>query len=323
MNAGLDRAQCSIRYTSVDMASQIISQLGAGTQLAKPDLKDAYRIVPVHLGDRPLLGMQWKKTLYVDMVLPFGLRSAPKIFSAVADGLMWIMHSNGALPSLHYLDDYLLLGRPATNDCGEALRTVLSLCEELGVPVAPEKTEGPKSTLTFLGIEIDAQALQLRLPEDKLADLKARLAYWGPGPSSRQVGKKERPALTHWGPTSCCKGHQTGTHICEEPHRCLDDSEVARPPRALECTSARRYHMVAPLCAVLERDLYPPSPSARPLHVLGRVRVMGSRCTVGKRVVSLPVASVMGRCSHIPEGDGSNRGCSGHLGRRESVPFLR
>ena len=146
MNAGLDRAQCSIRYTSVDMASQIISQLGAGTQLAKLDLKDAYRIVPVHPGDRPLLGMQWKKTLYVDVVLPFGLRSAPKIFSAVADGLMWIMHSNGALPSLHYLDDYLLLGRPATNDSGEALRTVLSLCEELGIPVAPEKTEGPVYT---------------------------------------------------------------------------------------------------------------------------------------------------------------------------------
>ena len=98
VNAGLDRAQCSIRYTSVDTAAQIISQLGAGTQLAKFDLKDAYRIVPVHPG---VLGMQWKNTLYVDTVLPFGLRSAPKIFSAVADGLMWIMHSNGALPSLH------------------------------------------------------------------------------------------------------------------------------------------------------------------------------------------------------------------------------
>ena len=64
-----------------------------------------------------------------------------KVFSAVADGLMWIMHSNGALPSLHYL---LLLGRPAKHDCGKALRTTLPLCEELGVPVAPEKTEGTK-----------------------------------------------------------------------------------------------------------------------------------------------------------------------------------
>ena len=41
-------------------------------------LKDAYRIVPVHPDDRPEM---------VDTVLPFGLRSAPTIFSAVADGL--------------------------------------------------------------------------------------------------------------------------------------------------------------------------------------------------------------------------------------------
>ena len=285
--------------------------------------------IHLHPGDRPLLGMQWKKTLYVDTVLPFGLRSAPKIFSAVADGLMWIMHSNGALPSLHYRDDFLLLGRPATNDCGEALRTVLSLCEEQGVPVAPEKTEGPKSTLTFLGIEIDAQALQLRLPEDKLADLKARLAYWGPGPSSRtarRLGKK-RDLLSLIGvlhhAAKVIKPGRTFVRSLIDASMTVKSLDHHVHLNARARADITWWH----LFAVLERDLYPPSPSARPLHVFGRVRVMGSRCTVGKRVVSLPVASVMGRCSHISEGDGSNCGGGGHmgqqLGRRESVLFLR
>ncbi len=49
----------------------------------KGDILSAYRNIPVH--DRALLGMEWEGQLFVDRVLPFGLRSAPKIFLAVAD----------------------------------------------------------------------------------------------------------------------------------------------------------------------------------------------------------------------------------------------
>ena len=62
-----------------------ILKLGPGTELAKIDIQNAYRIVPVHLEYRPLLGMKWQGKLYVDTTLPFGLRSAPKIFNAIAD----------------------------------------------------------------------------------------------------------------------------------------------------------------------------------------------------------------------------------------------
>ena len=50
-----------------------------------------YRNVPVHPDDRPLLGMIWGEKVYIDTVLPFGLRSAPQIFSLLADGLEWIL----------------------------------------------------------------------------------------------------------------------------------------------------------------------------------------------------------------------------------------
>lgn len=95
---------------NADDAMRIIQGLGIGALMAKLDLKDAYRIVPVHPDDRPLLGMRWTEVLHIDTVLPFGLRSAPKIFSTLADGLIWIMHLKGATPSLHYLHDFLLLG---------------------------------------------------------------------------------------------------------------------------------------------------------------------------------------------------------------------
>ena len=59
--------------------------------MAKADIMQAYRIVPVHPDDRHLLGVQWKGEILLDKVLPFGLRSAPLIFTARADAFQWIM----------------------------------------------------------------------------------------------------------------------------------------------------------------------------------------------------------------------------------------
>ena len=63
--------------------------VGRGSMLAKIDITQAYRNVPVHPKDGLLLGMYWNETVYVDAALPFGLRSAPLIFSALADAVLW------------------------------------------------------------------------------------------------------------------------------------------------------------------------------------------------------------------------------------------
>jgi len=80
---GIERELCTLSYTSVDEAVAKVCERGRGTMLAKFDMESAYRIIPVHPEDRPLLGMEWKGKLFVDTALPFGLRSAPKIFLAV------------------------------------------------------------------------------------------------------------------------------------------------------------------------------------------------------------------------------------------------
>ena len=74
-------------YISVDDAAELIRHTGRGAFLAKVDIKQAYRMVPVHPDDHPLLGMVWEGALFVDSALPFGLRSTPKIFSVLADAL--------------------------------------------------------------------------------------------------------------------------------------------------------------------------------------------------------------------------------------------
>ena len=178
VNDAIDKDQCSLQYASVDDAVQIILSLGKATQLAKFDIENAYRLIPVHPSDRLLLGMEWEGQLYVDATLPFGLRSAPKIFNALADGLQWILETKGVSPLLHYLDDFLLFGCPHTQNCSKALMTALSCCGQLGVPIASKKTEGPSSSLTFLGMEIDTEAIELKLPVDKLGRLQKEISLW-------------------------------------------------------------------------------------------------------------------------------------------------
>ena len=129
VNDGITPELCSLRYPSVDDAVKVVLALGRGTKLANFDIQSVYRIIPVHPLDRQLLGMVWNGQLYVDTVLPFGLRSAPKIFTTVADALQFILQKKGAHRVLHYLDDFLLFGAPGTSQCDETLQRLWS-----GVP---------------------------------------------------------------------------------------------------------------------------------------------------------------------------------------------
>ena len=106
VNDGISKELSSLRYTSVDDAAHIVTQMGPHTKLAKIDIAHAYRNIPVHPDDWHLLGMKWEDNIYIDTALPFGLRSAPKIFTAVSDTLEWILF-HVKLPPLfrRFLDD--------------------------------------------------------------------------------------------------------------------------------------------------------------------------------------------------------------------------
>ena len=79
-------------------------------------------MIPVHPEDCHLLGMEWNGKWYVDTALPFGLWSAPKIFTAVADVIVWIMFTHGIRGIMHYLDDYLFFGEPDSHECARTLQ---------------------------------------------------------------------------------------------------------------------------------------------------------------------------------------------------------
>ena len=87
VNDGIDPTLCSLSYITTDDVAEIVTTLGTGSLMAKIDIESAYRLIPVHPDDRPLQAVQWEGQVFIDTRLPFGLRSAPKIFNAVADAL--------------------------------------------------------------------------------------------------------------------------------------------------------------------------------------------------------------------------------------------
>jgi len=180
VNDGIPPQLCTLTYVTIDDAILNILKSGRNTMLAKIDIKSAFRLLPVHPSDRHLLGMKWRGNIYIDHCIPFGLRSAPKLFNVLADLLAWLMLNAGVSYLIHYLDDYLTMGPPGSQVCQQNLNIFTSLCAELGVPLAEEKLEGPATSLSFLGIILDTEHLEIKLPADKLARIKQLLISWLP-----------------------------------------------------------------------------------------------------------------------------------------------
>ena len=138
-------------------------------------------MVPVHPEDCPLLGTKWQGKLFIDTVLPFGLRSAPKIFNAIADALEWIFAHSGIYISNSPLRGRLHFFRSARNNsmCRCVVDyTAITLCNKLGVPLALDKLLGPSTVLPFLGIELDTATMELHLLADKLHSLQSLIKSW-------------------------------------------------------------------------------------------------------------------------------------------------
>ena len=122
---------------------------------------------------------------------------APKIFSAVADALLWILVQKGINSLLHYLDDFIFVSK-SPDEAKRKMCTLVSTFTSLGVPLEPSKLTA--NCLTFLGIELDTATLHLRLPNDKLQCLKealSRIYKVSPAFAARcQSGKAGETLLT-------------------------------------------------------------------------------------------------------------------------------
>lgn len=168
VNDGIDDEYSSVKYARIEDAIKCIKANGENCYLAKTDIKHAFRILPIHPDDYHLLGMRWKGSYYYDKCMPMGCASSCKTFEAFSTAIEWIAKNVLGIENIiHILDDFLIC-EPTYDLCKNSLGKLLKICEYLGIPMAQEKTFGPLKVMSFVGIELDTEKSEARLPADKL-----------------------------------------------------------------------------------------------------------------------------------------------------------
>ena len=178
VNDQIPKDEFSVQYTGFDSATDLVRKMGKNCLMFKLDIKHAFRVLPIRPSQWVLMGFQWMGLYFVDFRLPFGLRSSPCIFTRFADAVCWILQNVYNLPyTVHYADDYFFVTlhqNSAVRDFNLALKAF----EDLGIPIATDKTFPPTTCLPFLGITIDSSDMSMRVPEEKKSELMDLLREW-------------------------------------------------------------------------------------------------------------------------------------------------
>ena len=176
VNSYIDPELATVQYTSFDKVSSTINEIGRGAELARMDRRSAFGLLILHPDEFELFGFHFKNQFYFDKCLPMGCSASCVLFEKCSTFLEWAIKLKSGKRSVeHFLDDFLLAGKAGTGDCWQLMDHFRIICEDLGVPLAEDKTIGPSSILTFLGLEIDTLEMVIRIPQCKLSEVKEKL----------------------------------------------------------------------------------------------------------------------------------------------------
>ena len=104
--------------------------LRKGDFMVKIDLKDAYYTVPVCQNHQKFLRFVWKETMYEFSCLPFGLASAPRVFTKLMKPVVGLLRQLGTR-LIVYLD-YMLITAQSRDIALQHASMALDLLQGLG-----------------------------------------------------------------------------------------------------------------------------------------------------------------------------------------------
>ena len=184
----------TFKYKSVD---NLIDMLVPGDFLSVVDIKAAYRAVPVHPSQRQYLGIAWSEQgqcfYFEDNRLCFGLRSGPYYFNLLSCMIHDILRWDYGIEIVNYLDDFATRA-PTHEACMYNQNCIIHLLRYLGFHIAWGKLSAPSTTAVYLilGLEIDSESMEIRLPPIKLQKLLSLLDRYR---SRRSISKSDLESL--------------------------------------------------------------------------------------------------------------------------------
>ena len=176
INAFIDPLDMETHYQSFEAAVNSIAKVDPRSFMAKEDFKSAFCNIPMAFTELNLLGVKVEGKYFIDCALPFGASILCKIFEDVALLIHWIVEKRVGHKLVHYLDDFFTIHR-LNRVCRNIMSVFKLICDQIGMPVSQDKSEGPTQVIEFLGLMTDTIDMVVRIPKDKMQDITLILIH--------------------------------------------------------------------------------------------------------------------------------------------------
>lgn len=168
-----------LEMSSSSLFAQALRKAGKGALMAKYDICDAYKQIAGHPAQWAAFGFKWLGKFFYDITTVFGSKSAPANFDAVPETVVNIVCTLTEVPRsiIHrQLDDVPIVSPASTGFTVTFAERYVEVCKMLGLPLAEdcplrEKSFGPGTSGTVLGIEFDSVEMTWKLPKTKVASI--------------------------------------------------------------------------------------------------------------------------------------------------------
>ncbi|MCG7867312.1 MAG: reverse transcriptase-like protein [Candidatus Thiodiazotropha taylori] len=156
-----------VDHFQMETSSSIRKAIPPGAWAVSIDLQDAYLHIPIHRASRKYLRFTLDGTVYQFRSLPFGISTAPFVFTNMMEIVASYVRSLG--PSLiQYFDDWLAHHLSRATLLSD-LRLIWQTIVSLGLIPNPEKSELiPSQDFTYVGMRFLTQLGIVRVPEDRV-----------------------------------------------------------------------------------------------------------------------------------------------------------
>ena len=96
----------SVKYSSFDDAIELVQQAWHECELAKCDIKSAFRLLPIHPDDFELVGFSFNDKYYFDKAMPMGCSVSCSMWVKFSTFIQWLVQKEAQKGLvMHYLKD--------------------------------------------------------------------------------------------------------------------------------------------------------------------------------------------------------------------------
>ncbi len=159
-----------VQHFKMEGMQNVKEMLKPNDWMTKVDLKDAYFTIPISQSHRQYLRFSVDGQNYQFTCLPFGLSSAPWIFTKILKPVTALLREHG-VRLVAYIDDFLIMAE-SKELAQEHTTALVFLLKSLGFLLSEKSVTIPSQTLDFLGLTVNSLAMRLQVPGEKIKKIR-------------------------------------------------------------------------------------------------------------------------------------------------------